>query len=1316
MKTVLKRIIILAVVFAMLTSCFVACDEITGGNEDTKTENTSTPVDDTDEKVTYTLDLSVDKEVALRGDKVTLTAVLKAEGEEDIPSEDTEFIIVNGSDYATVSGNTLTILNTAPDGATIAVQAKEGASYSNTVMIKVSVPLNSIAISADTARPVAGQSIVINKVVDPTDATQPITWSITEGADIASMAGDVLMISESAEVDAVIKLKAISGEVESNELVFTVKSSTDEIKVNKITISADNLNLLAGQSVVITSVLDPVNTTDDITLAIIAGAEYATLVGNVLIVKNNAPAGAVIEVEATSGSIRSNELVFTVRDTSKPATEITINAVNLTPLAGHSVTINYMVTPEDTTDKVSWVITEGADIASMAGNVLVISDIAAANAVIKVKAVVGSVESDELVFTVKEPVDEVIKAEKIIISAEQDNVLPGQSLAIETKLEPANTTDIFTLVITEGKEYATLLGNVLVVSNTAPAGALIKVKANTDIRSSNELTFTVADTSKPAEEVVISVNDSDTNPFAGNSVIINYTITPSDTTDKLTWVITEGSDFATMAGNVLVVSKTAPDNAVIKVKAVVGNVDSNELSFTVRPSVEIIPVESITISTDDDSGNVLAGTSVVINKVINPDNATDEVSWVITEGVSYATVSGDVLVISKNAKAGTVIKIKAVAGDKESNELTFTVQASQEEINASRFYIDLSAESFRIDKKGTAAIPTLIAKVYNYNYDEVSGKQLEFSVIEGAQYLGITSTGDSCTFQILGHGTAVVQVKIAGTDIVETATVDVIVPPDSIVLPEVFLERNNIEYSFSMIDHTITGTNGNVVNVAGEAKLPFAPSVSGTGLVCQDMVFNFAHESGATGDEVAVYDQETKSIIFKQTGKVTVTVSSASGSKIEATTSYTFNINDGYNVNTFEELWLVVRNSQYQGQQINFVVLEKPDGSANNYEYGYDLVPLVALKPQKDQTVDEILRGPDEVPAMTSNRIQAVNKSLYINGNNHKIDVSQMRIFTMAEYDAYCEEYGVTEKIYNVSSLLSAEPWNAGGDVDAGTNNNKTYSVNLYNVETKGNQPIDYDPTLYRYENSTEMNIGCYTHGISIGSRGYDCHYYIDANNLTSSAFYAGMNFIGIVGNGKVSNAYAYNCFSTGIFSRSNIITFENLKFGACGAAGLELAPEECNEAGLNDNEVQQVTFLGKIEASFLNDGTTQYFQNYKLDGTTTVPMIINGNVAGIVEAGKQYGSEAAGKKVVEHIQNSNGQFIFVSLIFNNLSTLEANNSIVHYPDYQKGGIITVEQLLTNVLTTGEIDTTHQFIEMPIQVPGMGTVGKALFYNQYYQQ
>ena len=198
------------------------------------------------------------------------------------------------------------------------------------------------------------------------------------------------------------------------------------------------------------------------------------------------------------------------------------------------------------------------------------------------------------------------------------------------------------------------------------------------------------------------------------------------------------------------------------------------------------------------------------------------------------------------------------------------------------------------------------------------------------------------------------------------------------------------------------------------------------------------------------------------------------------------------------------------------------------------------------------------------------------------------------------------------------------------------------------------------------------------------------------------MNFVGIVGNGKVSNAYAYNCFSTGIFSRSNIMTFENLKFGLCGATGMELGQEECDEAGLNDNETQQVTFIGTIDAATnLNDGNTVYFQNYTVQGAT-VPQIINGNAAMYSEG------------QVSHVRNANGQFIFVTLLFNNLYTLAPNNSIVHYPDYQKGGIIDMAELPTDET----VNTTHQFIRMPIyvQITGLGQVqaGTALFYNHYY--
>ena len=38
---------------------------------------------------------------------------------------------------------------------------------------------------------------------------------------------------------------------------------------------------------------------------------------------------------------------------------------------------------------------------------------------------------------------------------------------------------------------------------------------------------------------------------------------------------------------------------------------------------------------------------------------------------------------------------------------------------------------------------------------------------------------------------------------------------------------------------------------------------------------------------------------------------------------------------------------------------------------------------------------------LNSSRIQAVNKNLYLNGNGHKIDLSQLYVPTMAEFDKY---------------------------------------------------------------------------------------------------------------------------------------------------------------------------------------------------------------------------------------------------------------------------------------------------------------------------
>ena len=177
-------------------------------------------------------------------------------------------------------------------------------------------------------------------------------------------------------------------------------------------------------------------------------------------------------------------------------------------------------------------------------------------------------------------------------------------------------------------------------------------------------------------------------------------------------------------------------------------------------------------------------------------------------------------------------------------------------------------------------------------------------------------------------------------------------------------------------------------------------------------------------------------------------------------------------------------------------------------------------------------------------------------------------------------------------------------------------------------------------------------------------------------------------------------------------MTFENLKFGLCGATGIELSEQECNQAGVNDNEKQQVTIKGKIDAyANVNNGTTNYFKDYNIQGAT-VPQIIEGNAAGIVDKYKQLtGNAEYGEIAVSHIKNEKGEFIFVGLIFNNFNTFAPNNSVL---TYDEGGIISVYDLPKD----GTADSTHQFIEMPVMVtiPGMGTIqaGTAIFYNHNY--
>ena len=1280
---------------------------------------------------------------------------------------------VEGGDYASVVGNNLTVKANAPTGAVIKVKAVAGSIESNVLSFIVGYPLESLTITSGATNIKNGNSAQIVVSLNPTNATNgDYAWEFVEGKDYATIVGNIITVNDEAPTGAKITVKAVAGSVESNELSFIVGYPLKSLTASLI----GSTNIKNGYSAQLVVSLNPSNATNgDYVWEFVEGEEFATIVGNFITIGEDAPIGSTIRIQAISGDIKSNVLTIMV---GTPIETITITSSAPAILdRGESYPISSSVTPAGAAQNaINWVVAEGAPYVTIESGRIFVASNTPAGTKVTIYAESGSIKSNELTFTVG------IVLEKIDIALNGSaNIDPNSNRVISSTLTPSNASDTeITWVITEGKDYATVSGGMITVNSDAPIGAKVTFYAEIGSVKSESITITVG---TPVESLDIELNGSaNINPGA-NGVI---TVTGAENA-TVSWVITEGGNFATVKNGVITVNSDAPIGAKITFHAevvytAIPTVKSDSITITVGTPVESLDIElngsanidpngtgvitvtgagNATISWIIDSGaayatikngvitinsdapigakvtfhaevvytaiptvksdsititvgtpiesieigalgstNVIKGNTVGLDVDITPSKATGTYSWVITEGSEYASIKGTTLIVNANAATGATIKVKAVSvsasGVVESNEISFKVVATQEEINANKYLLDLNTNSIRIDKKGTDA-PILIAEIVNGNYDSVTDKEISFTVIEGAEFLALVENGYTCSFQAIGHGKAIVEVKIEGIDssVSELVTVDVIVPPDAVVLPEVFIERPLYEYNFSKIDR---------FNGDKEASLPFVPTVKGAELACTDLVYNFVGANGKTGSDVAVY--ENGAITFKTTGKVIVTVSSASGSKVEATTTYTFNINEGYNVGTYEELNFAVRYLESSSSRpINIVALDKPVGNYS-YTYGYDLVPEFALKAQADQTLHDILGDPGQGNACFCEyngvsypmpiRIQAVNKGLILNGNQHSIDVSQVRVFSQSELNAYNEKNGTTAGP-NWSSVFSIEPWDTTGPGGNLSIENKVYEVSFSDLTVKGNAPIDYDPK--NYGGKDEGPIGVFTVGINVGQYQYDVQYHTTAKNLTASGFAYGITINNVI-DGKFDNLYAYNCYSTGIKVRSSIVEISNIKLGKCGATGIELDPTHSNKAGLDQNQISKVTFSGTIDASAnLNNGQTTYFTNYDLGGAT-VPQIITLNAS-------QYHNNQ-----VSHIRNANGEFIFVSLMFINVGTMEANYSIVDYPAYQAGGIIDI-----SALPTSGVDTEHQYISMSVTVPtAMGNLsaGTAYFYNMNY--
>ncbi|MBQ8424821.1 MAG: Ig-like domain-containing protein [Clostridia bacterium] len=1180
-----------------------------------------------------------------------------------------EWSVTEGKQYAQVVNNTLVIKSETPYGTIIKVKAKSGLVVSeNELSVQYGVAVTSVTIdTVGSLEVITNNTIGLNAVVNPVDATEKtINWKVTQGSEYAEISNNALVVKAGTPYGTIIKVKATCDGIESNELSvqYGIKLKSLELNVS------GSSNIEPGNTRALLTTLTPENATNVVVEWVtLEGEGLFSISNNIISINSDAEIGSKIRLKAKSGTVESNEITIIV---GTPITKITISAVGVDKIiTTNTVSLNVSVEPQNASAiGVNWKVTQGSEYAEVVNNTLVIKAGTPYGTIIKVKAESGTLESEnELEFQYGVKVASVV-----INTAGSLEVIHVNTVGLNATISPSNATEkTVTWSVTENSEYAEISNNALVVKEGTPYGTIIKIKATVDGVESNELSvqYGVAVTSvtiSATSEVIVS----------GNTVGLNAVVNPSNATEKtVSWMVIQGANNADIVNNTLVVKAGTPYGTIIKVKAICDGVESNELSVQYG-----IAVSSVVISPAG-SLEVIKGNSVGLSAVINPSDATEKtVSWTITEGSSYADIVSNTLVVKANAETGAIIVVKATVDGVESNELEFVVKATKEEENASKFMINVSEENIKLDKNANFS-PVLEVELYDYNFEPVTDKVITYKIVEGEEFLAISPNGYNCNFEILGHGNATLEVGIQGYSEKTIVNVSVVLPPEKINIPEVFTERTGYVYNFSKL---------NPSNSAVET-LPFIATATGTN-VCQDIKYTFMHEDGTSGDLVATWNDGR--ITFNKTGKITVIISSDSGSRIETTTSYSFNINEGFNVYTFEELQALALSSKYNGQPINIVVLERPDGSANNYEYGFDLVSPAGLKAKLEQTFDDVFTAKGGFA--NGQRINFVCKSVHINGNKHKIDLSQVRKIKKEEIEPLVANGRLTADWKNFDALISIIPWTNDTNVIL----KGSYEAKIYDFEVVGNCSVDHGSTEDGGEFSGTKPFGVVSTGITIGAMGHEVKYYVDINNLTTSGLRTGLSVKKVVGNGLVQNIHAYNCFTNGIEVGASIVRLKNLKFGSCGAASIELLPADSNAAGENFDQKQNVSFEGYMDVEQnLNNGNTTYFANYQVLGTT-IPSVVEGLLT-------QYDVTQG-----SHMRNEKGEYIFVCFNLADMTTFYPNHSTYNYPAFQEGGIINARDLPKD---GNAVDTTHQYIELDVDLTFMGgsNIGKAILYNHHYQ-
>ncbi len=335
-------------------------------------------------------------ETATAGEQILLSfSAVCAEGV-TVPSA--RYEVVSGK--GTILDNVLTIDPSADYGDEIVVCAITGGVRSAQKTVRVTtVQPETLVISVDGKTCLPGKTLPLSVVVDPENASFPVSVSIVKGADNATydQARGILSVSENAPMKSEITLRAVCGGVTAEETILV-----DYPDVTSISAQGGRTGVRPGETRNFSFTVFPADANpESVKISLVQGAESVEWrQGTEFTVYPDAEDGAEIVFYLEAGEDAYSTLTYLVEKSGVDSVSLTFSSDAEFAKSGAVISLSAKVLPASYQGGVSYIVTEGADLVTISGDLATVKDGAGRGTVRIVAEALDGTRSNEISFAV----------------------------------------------------------------------------------------------------------------------------------------------------------------------------------------------------------------------------------------------------------------------------------------------------------------------------------------------------------------------------------------------------------------------------------------------------------------------------------------------------------------------------------------------------------------------------------------------------------------------------------------------------------------------------------------------------------------------------------------------------------------------------------------------------------------------------------------------------------------------------------------------------------------------------------------------------